>query len=143
MRSFPQPHPLPSGRHGYLAIEGLVALGDLLPLPVAPGSDQLQDGLLVTAWRKGGHPAPDPTCLQEAHQGCALQSWALAFCSQGVASQGGSMGPIKPPLRGLVAQTVCELRGPVIQLPITQIRKLRLGIGGGQGLTPRLTKSLA
>lgn len=43
------PQPPPSGCHGYLAIEGLIALADLLSLPVAPGSDQLQYGLLVTA----------------------------------------------------------------------------------------------
>lgn len=48
------PH-LPRGRHGYLAIEGLVALTDLLSLSVAPRSDELQDGLLVTAWKTGGH----------------------------------------------------------------------------------------
>ena len=47
-QSMPPP-PQPSGCHGYLAIEGLVVLADLLPLPVAPGSNQLQDGLLVTA----------------------------------------------------------------------------------------------
>lgn len=47
-------HP-PSSCHGYLAVEGLVALGDLLPLPVAPRSDELQYGLLVTAWKTGGH----------------------------------------------------------------------------------------
>lgn len=48
-KSFLTPHRPPFGCHGYLAIEGLIALADLLPLPVAPGSDQLQYGLLVTA----------------------------------------------------------------------------------------------
>lgn len=37
--SSPAPPHLPPSCHGYLAIEGLVALADLLPLLVAPRSD--------------------------------------------------------------------------------------------------------
>lgn len=75
----PDPPSLPSGCHGYLAIEGLIALADLLPLPVAPGSDQLQYGLLVAAWKKGEHPSPyanlppgSPTGLLLAVTGISL-----------------------------------------------------------------------
>lgn len=42
------------GPCSHLAIEGLVALTDLLPLPVAAGGDELQDGLLVATWKDTG-----------------------------------------------------------------------------------------
>lgn len=51
----PQHHPTRPVVASYLSVEGLVTLADLLPLPVAPRSDELQYGLLVTAWKTGGH----------------------------------------------------------------------------------------
>lgn len=72
----PTPHG-PSGCRGYLAVEGLVALTDLLPLPVAPGGDYVQYGLLVTAWNRRQQSSSYPPCLQEAHQGRFLP-WTQA-----------------------------------------------------------------
>lgn len=66
--------PQPSGCHGYLAIEGLVVLADLLPLPVAPGNNQLQDGLPCHCLERGEALIFLLPCLQEAQQGCSLQS---------------------------------------------------------------------
>lgn len=113
MTSSPSPTRLRPGCHGYLAIEGLVALADLLPLLVAPGCDQLQYGLLVTAWKRGGHLSPYPYLPPGSPPGLPP-----AILGPGPSSGGGGIteedlwGPAEPPLGGITAHAGCELRGP-------------------------------